>query len=65
MNNESSGSKCIHYISFPLDDSTQRTTLSVGDPTNNYHSKIRIHVKDFYNGYTVVTIPITVIISSI
>ena len=52
-------------MSFLLDDSTLRTTLSVGDPTNNYHSKIRIHVKDFYNGYTVVTIPITVIISSI
>lgn len=50
----------IRIITFS-DDNSVSSTLSVGDPNNNYYSEIKVHVRDFYNGYVVVTLPVTVI----
>jgi hypothetical protein len=50
----------IRIITFS-DDNSVSSTLSVGDPNNNYYSEIKVHVRDFYNGFVVVTLPVTVI----
>lgn len=36
------------------------STLAVGDPGNNFHSMIRVNIRDFYNGYAQVEFPVTV-----
>ncbi|VDI23340.1 Hypothetical predicted protein, partial [Mytilus galloprovincialis] len=41
-------------------DSSIVSTLAVGDPGNNFHSMIRVNIRDFYNGYTQVEFPVTV-----
>ncbi|XP_076073747.1 uncharacterized protein LOC143045258 [Mytilus galloprovincialis] len=41
-------------------DSSIVSTLAVGDPGNNFHSMIRVHIRDFYNGYAQVEFPVTV-----